>query len=417
MANGIQNSKPKARLLIMMTVLFFFWGLANNMTGTLLTTFKNVMDISNIQTYLIESAFYVAYFCFAIPATYYIYHYSYKSGILFGLAVYAVGGMLFFPAASMGNYYFYLTAIYIMAAGCAMLETLANPYILSLGHDINSGIRKLNLAQSVNPLGSITGILVSQTLILSNSGIDLGGTENPEIMREELDTITMVYASIGELLLIFIAVITFVTIPVSSKLYHASDAIPRFKYTASRIFKSGRFRGGLVAQFFYVGAQTGVWGYMTITAQSLTDVEGMDFSSLMMIATIGFCVARFIFTALMRRFSWSLLLLIAAIGALISSATVLFGSGITVVYALVMISVFMSLMFPTIFGAALENIGHETQMGSAFLIMSIVGGAVIAPLQGLIANSVSPQMSFIVPAICFIVIAVFAGNIVLYTKK
>lgn len=412
MTNGTNNKRTT--LFIIMTTLFCFWGLANNMTGVLQTAFGKILEIGDVQAVLIQSAFYAAYFCFALPATYYIYRYSYKGALLVGLLLYAMGAMLFFPASSVGSVYFYILAIYIMAGGCAILETIANPYIISLGRDHDDGIRKLNLAQSFNPMGSIAGILLGNTLVINN----LNNIDNTEVMHEELDTITLLYATIGEVLMIFMVLMVFVSMPVSPRLKQSgSHKIDEIKMSLQRVFKQRKFIGGIVAIFLYVGAQSGSWGYITTVVEGIDSAISANANTIYLIAMISFCAFRFLFTALMGSYRWSRLLLTASIAASVLCLVVVFGDGISVIMALVLISAMMSLMFPTIFGAALSSTGNDMQTGSAILIMAICGGLLILPVQKLMAGSVGPQMSYIVPTLCFMAIAGYAVGIIMHERK
>ncbi len=415
MASDTNNGK-RIWLFALITTLFFFWGLANNMTGVLQEAFGHIMDISPWQTMLIESAFYAAYLVFAIPATYFIFRYSYKNTVMLGLMLYSVGAMLFFPAANAGSPYLYIIAIYVMAGGCTILETVANPYILSLGQNHRDSVRKLNLAQSFNPLGSITGILIGQSLITNNL-IFSGADANIEIMHEQLDAITIIYAVLGEVLIVFLVALMFTSMPVSRQL--ASEGRRTWAdlwESLCRISKSKRLLGGAVAIFMYVGAQSGVWGYITKVSQGAGGISTNP-ASVLVWAMVAFCVARFVFTALMRKTHHHKLLLIAAVSAILLCLLVVFGSGLVVTVAMVLVSAMMSLMFPTIFGSALEKAGADTQTGSALLVMSIVGGALILPAQNYLTDHSDAQMSFIVPALCFMAIAGYAAGLMLASRK
>jgi len=414
---GDNNNGKRTLLFAIITALFFFWGLANNLTGVLQETFGRIMDIGGWQTLLIESAFYAAYFIFAIPATYFIFRYSYKNSVILGLTLYSVGAMLFFPASNVGSPYFYIIAIYVLAGGCTVLETVANPYILSLGRNYGDSVFKLNLAQAFNPLGSITGILVGQALIMNNLIFE-GADTNPEIMHEQLDAITMLYCVIGEVLMVFLVALLFISMPVEGSLaFEGRRTLLNLRESLFRVLRSRRFRGGVVAQFMYVGAQTGVWGYITKVSENIDGVGPHAATSVFVWAMVAFGVARFVFTYLMRSIHYHNLLLWAAASAVVLCMVVIFGGGYFVVVSLVLISAMMSLMFPTIFGAALEKAGSDMQAGSSLLIMSIAGGAFIMPLQNYISDSNGAQMSFIVPAFCFMAIAAFALGLILTEKK
>ncbi len=426
---------------ILVTSLFFFWGVANNMTDTLLAAFKNILVMTDFQTSFIQMAFYGSYAVFAIPAALLIRKFNYKSGILVGLGMYALGTFLFFPASQLNSYGFYLFAIYVMAGGCSVLETTANPYILTMGRP-ETMTRRLNFAQSFNPLGSITGILLSQVFILSQLSANKSEMTEIELQaaqHHELSAVTLTYMGVGVVLLIVLAVIFFYKKMPSSK-----DATSQnFWKTTGGLFKRKHYSLGVLAQFFYVGAQIGVWSYTiryVMKALMLVDpvtdqiiVENVTgfiqkyagWSALWQLniestaENIGntfyltsiliFSASRFIFTALMKYIRPGLLLAIAALGAFLAVMVAIFATGMTGVIGLVAISFFMSLMFPTIYGIALEGLSPgEAKVGGSFLVMAILGGAVLTSIQGLISTSYSSvSLSYLVPLACFVVIAAY----------
>ena len=379
---------------VLVTSLFLLWGLANNMTDTLLAAFKRIMDMSDTQTTLIQFAFYGSYFCFALPAALYIRKKSYKSGITAGLLLYAAGAILFYPAAKVESYTFYLIAIYIMAGGCSVLETTANPYILSMGSP-ETATRRLNIAQSFNPIGSIFGILLSKYFILDNISLySVSGT----------------YATLGCVLLAILAVMIFAKMPVGRD----TDRQDGLGCTFKRLAQNGLYKGGVIAQFFYVGAQIGVWSFtIRIVMQELGVTESQA-STVYLITIICFCLSRFVYTWLMKWISPSKLLIAgAALSALMSTIVVLTpGSGMLLVTALVLVSVFMSLMFPTIYGMALSTIAkgehpQDSKIGASGLIMAILGGAILTPLQGIISDNFTIYTSYIIPAVCFVIVGLY----------
>lgn len=397
--------EKKNRLpFVLVTSLFLLWGLANNMTDTLLAAFKRIMDMSDTQTSLIQFAFYGSYFCFALPAALYIRRKSYKSGIILGLLLYASGAILFFPAAKAASYAFYLIAIYIMAGGCSVLETTANPYIFSMGSP-ETATRRLNIAQAFNPMGSIVGILLSKYFILDNISLySVSGT----------------YATLGVVLLVIMLVMMCVKMP-TGKDTEKQDTL---KATFGRLFRNNTYRGGVIAQFFYVGAQIGVWSFtIRIVMQELGILEA-EASTIYLVTIIGFCLSRFVYTWLMNWIAPSCLLLIgAALSALMSLIVVLAaGTGWFLVSALILISVFMSLMFPTIYGIALSGITNsrhpeDAKIGASGLIMAILGGALLTPLQGVISDATNIYTSYTIPAFCFVVVTIYAISTKRYTTK
>ena len=379
----------------LVTSMFLLWGLANNMTDTLLAAFKRIMSMSDTQTSLIQFAFYGSYFCFALPAALFIRRRSFKSGIILGLLLYAAGAMLFLPAARVASYGFYLVAIYVMAGGCSVLETTANPYVMSMG-DPGTATRRLNIAQSFNPVGSILGILMSKYFILDDISLySISGT----------------YAALGLVLLGILVVMLFARMP-SGKDDDRSDSVGA---SFRRLLSNRLYRRGVVAQFFYVGAQIGVWSFTIRLVMQETGRLEAAASSIYLISIVGHCLSRFIYTGLMRWFSPSRLLTFGGVMSALLSLTVVLsaGTGWICITSLVLISSFMSLMFPTIYGIALGGIMRgehpgDSKIGASGLIMSILGGALLTPLQGMVSDHTNIYTSYAVPAFCFVVVTAYA---------
>ena len=379
----------------LVTSMFLLWGLANNMTDTLLAAFKRIMSMSDTQTSLIQFAFYGSYFCFALPAALFIRRRSFKSGIILGMLLYAAGAMLFLPAARVASYGFYLVAIYVMAGGCSVLETTANPYVMSMG-DPRTATRRLNIAQSFNPVGSILGILMSKYFILDDISLySISGT----------------YAALGLVLLGILVVMFFARMP-SGKDDDRSDSVGA---SFRRLLSNRLYRRGVVAQFFYVGAQIGVWSFTIRLVMQETGRLEAAASSIYLISIIGHCLSRFIYTGLMRWFSPSRLLTFGGVMSALLSLTVVLsaGTGWLCITSLVLISSFMSLMFPTIYGIALGGIMRgdhpgDSKIGASGLIMSILGGALLTPLQGMVSDYTNIYTSYAVPAFCFVVVTAYA---------
>ena len=379
----------------LVTSMFLLWGLANNMTDTLLAAFKRIMSMSDTQTSLIQFAFYGSYFCFALPAALFIRRRSFKSGIILGLLLYAAGAMLFLPAARVASYGFYLVAIYVMAGGCSVLETTANPYVMSMG-DPRTATRRLNIAQSFNPVGSILGILMSKYFILDDISLySISGT----------------YAALGLVLLGILVVMLFARMP-SGKDDDRSDSVGA---SFRRLLFNRLYRRGVVAQFFYVGAQIGVWSFTIRLVMQETGRLEAAASSIYLVSIIGHCLSRFIYTGLMRWFSPSRLLTFGGVMSALLSLTVVLsaGTGWLCITSLVLISSFMSLMFPTIYGIALGGIMRgdhpgDSKIGASGLIMSILGGALLTPLQGMVSDHTNIYTSYAVPAFCFVVVTAYA---------
>lgn len=426
---------------ILVSSLFFFWGLANNMTDTLLAAFKNILEMTDFQTSFIQMAFYGSYACFALPAAFLIRKYTFKTGILVGLSLYALGTFLFYPAGQLASYPFYLFAIYILAGGCSILETTANPYILSMGKAESSTLR-LNFAQAFNPIGSISGIILSQIFILSQLSSNknaMNGAQLKTAQSVEMSAVTLTYMGVGVVLLVLFFIILFYKKMPGNK----DEAVDSFGQTVRRLIKRSHYRWGVVAQFFYVGAQIGVWSYSiryvmkalqlvnpvtdTIIPEQVslfvqnhgfwsalwqfdatTTAENIG-NSFYLTSLIIFMLSRFIFTALMRYMRPGMLLAIAALGALAAALVTIFATGIIGIIGLVSISFFMSLMFPTIYGISLEGMSEaDSKIGGSFLVMAILGGAVLTSTQGYISTAfASISLSFWIPFVCFIIVGVY----------
>ncbi len=398
---------------ILITSLFLMWGLANNMTDTLLAAFKRIMSMSDFQTSWIQVAFYGSYFCLALPAALIIKKYTYKTGVLLGLGLFIAGSLLFYPASQTMVYGHFLGALFVLAGGLSILETAANPYIIAMGPEEN-GTQRLNLAQSFNPIGSIIGVLLSKLFILSQlnqasaeSRAAMSPDELQVIQSQELVAVMGPYVGVaGVLLIIWISIAI-------TKMPKASDADGSLDIgaTVKRLVKNQNYVWGVAAQFFYVGAQICVWSYTIRYVMEELSLNEDEAASYYLAALVLFTVSRFICTVLMKYISPGNLLAILALLAILCTAIVVVGSGLLGVYALIAISACMSLMFPTIYGLAVRGLGDDTKIGGSGLIMAILGGAVITSIQGQVSDLTgSIHLAYIVPLLCFIVVA-FYGRI------
>lgn len=400
---------------LLVSLLFLLWGVANNMNDTLLAAFRRIMSMSDLQTSFVQFAFYGAYFCIALPAAMFIRRYSYKSGILLGLFLYAAGTMLFLPAGKVASYGFYLAAIYVMASGCAVLETTANPYILAMGpHE--SATRRLNIAQTFNPIGAICGILMSRHFILSElqdadaaERLNMPAQALVEMQRHELDAVSGTYMFIGCVLLCLLVVIACVKMPKDKDNAEEEGIIVTFK----ELWRCARYRRGVMAQFFYVGVQTGVWSFTIRIAMDRLGIMEKEASLIFLYSIVAFTLFRFVFTWLMGFFKPVKLLFVSCIVAVICTIVVIFGEGWSSMVALVGISACMSLMFPTIYGIALEDVnGSKAKIAASGLIMAILGGALLTPVQALMSDTFGIGISFVVPLVCFLVILVYSSSVI-----
>lgn len=373
----------------LVTSLFLLWGLANNMTDTLLSAFKKIMSMSDTQTSFIQFAFYGAYFVIALPAALFIRKYSYKRGVILGLCLYACGAVLFMPAAKAASYAFYLLAIYVMASGCSVLETTANPYIMAMGSP-ETATRRLNIAQAFNPIGSIVGILLSKYFILQDISLySVSGT----------------YMTLGLVLAGIMVVMLFARMPEGRD----SGKMGGVRASVRRLLGNKTYVFGVIAQFFYVGAQIGVWSFtIRIVMQELGMVEA-EAATVYLWTIIAFCASRFIYTWLMKYFAPARLLVFGAVMSALCCALVVVGAGWgwVMVSALVAVSFFMSLMFPTIYGIALSSVGEDSKIGASGLIMSILGGALLTPLQAMVSDAAGIYTSYLVPLVCFVVVLMY----------
>jgi FHS family L-fucose permease-like MFS transporter len=412
-------SKEMLAPFILITSLFALWGFANDITNPMVAAFKTVMEISNAKAALIQFAFYGGYATMAIPAALIIKRYSYKLGIIIGLALYAIGALLFFPAAQFEIFGFFLLSLYILTFGLAFLETTANPYILAMG-DPETATRRLNLAQSFNPLGSIFGMFVASNVILSSLESDkrdaagnlifdtLNAAEKAAIRTHDLAVIRNPYVVLGFFVIVMLVIIAVSKMPKRAKADHTIHARDSFK----RLVKNFRYREGVIAQVFYVGAQIMCWTFIIQYADNL-GIPKAEAQRYNIVAMAIFICSRFISTFLMKYLNSRLMLTMFAVGGMLTTTGVILIQGMPGLYLLIATSAFMSLMFPTIYGIALEGLGDDATLGAAGLVMAIVGGALMPPLQGWIIDLgtvgflPAVNFSFILPFICFVVIAIY----------
>lgn len=404
---------------IAITTLFALWGFANDITNPMVAAFQTLMELPAAKASLIQFAFYGGYATMAIPAALFIKKYSYKSGILLGLALYAVGALLFIPAAARQSFTFFCFSLYILTFGLAFLETTANPFILSLGNKENA-TRRLNLAQAFNPMGSLAGMAVASMVVLPNLLSDkrdaagniifpmLSEAEKADIRLHDLAVIRDPYVALGVVVLIMFVIIAFVHVPTSTP-----NSQPQTSNSVKRLWRNRVYREGVIAQVFYVAAQIMVWTFIIHYADNL-GISKATAQNYNIIAMCLFLCGRFISTFLMKYVDGRRLLTIFGICAAICSLGAILIVGKTGLYCLIGISLFMSLMFPTIYGTALENVNLEdASLGAAFLVMAIVGGALMPPLQGLIIDCgticghPAVNVSYCLPLLCFVIVAIY----------
>lgn len=406
---------------ILITSLFALWGFANDITNPMVAAFQTVMELSAAKASMVQFAFYGGYATMAIPAALFIRRYSYKSGILLGLALYAVGGILFIPAAQYQEFTYFCLSLYILTFGLAFLETTANPFILSLGAK-ETATRRLNFAQAFNPVGSLSGMAVASLIVLPNLISDrrdaageiifsgLSEAEKADIRLHDLAIIRDPYVAIGIIVLIMFIVIAITKMPQSG-----AESEPRASVRESlgRLWKNVEYRYGVLTQMFYVAAQIMVWTFIIQYADNLgiDKATAQNYNILAMALALSF---RFIGTFLMKFISAPKLLGTFGICASICTLGTILINGFAGLIFLVAISAFMSIMFPSIYGIALDRVDErDTSIGSAFLVMAIVGGALMPPLQGTIIDYgtimdwPAVNISFVLPLVCFLIVMVY----------
>lgn len=407
---------------ILITSCFALWGFANDITNPMVKAFSKIFRMSVTDGALVQVAFYGGYFAMAFPAAIFIRRYSYKAGILLGLGLYAIGAFLFFPAKVIGEYGYFLLAYFILTCGLSFLETSANPYILSMGTE-ETATRRLNLAQSFNPMGSLLGMYVAMNFIQaklnpmdSEARALLDDAEFNALKDADLSTLIAPYLAIGVVIAVMFCIILFAKMPKNGDQSHGINFGP----TMRRLIHLKNYREGVVAQFFYVGAQIMCWTFIIQYGTHYFMLEGMDERSAEVLsqqyniyAMILFCCSRFICTFLLRYLNPGQLLMVLAVCAGLLTLGVIGLQNRYGVYCLVGVSGCMSLMFPTIYGIALRGLGDDAKFGAAGLIMAILGGSVLPPVQASIidmeqvAGFPAVNLSFVLPLICFVVVAVY----------
>jgi FHS family L-fucose permease-like MFS transporter len=392
---------------ILVTSLFFLWALAHNLNPILIPHLKKACSLSDFQSALIDSAFFIAYFVCAIPAGVVMKRYGYKSGIILGLLLFAAGAFLFYPAATLLSFPSFLMALFIIASGLTFLETAANPYITILGPP-ESATQRLNFAQSFNGLGAFIAPLIGGLFILSGKQLNEEqlATFSPEQLNSfyvtEAAAVKMPYLMIGLLVLAVALVFTRIQLPDIKE----EDSGPNQGW--SRLFRHKNLRNGVVAQFFYVGAQVGIGSFFIRFLNHAAQIEEKQAAYLLSIALLLFMIGRFVGTILMKWVPPARLLSIYALCCLGLLGLAIVMQGMPAAYALMGVEFFMSIMFPTIFSLSITNLGEDTKMGSSLVIMSIVGGAIVPLFMGSISDAThSIQLAYLIPLLCFVVVFYF----------
>lgn len=414
---------------ILVTTLFALWGFANDITNPMVAAFQTVMEISATKASMVQFAFYGGYATMAIPAALFVRKYSYKKGILLGLALYAIGAFLFIPAAEFQEFSYFCISLYILTFGLAFLETTANPFILSLGNS-KTATRRLNLSQAFNPMGSLCGMFVASNIVLASLESDspavretgfsnLSETAKAAIRLHDLAIIRNPYVILGCIVVVMFVIIAVFVRQEQDNMTEKKEE-PEIGESLRRLWHNHLYREGVITQVFYVAAQIMCWTFIIQYADNL----GINKATAQMYnicAMSMFLCSRFVCTLLMKYINSRMLLMIFGIGGICTTLGTIFIVGQAGLYCLVATSAFMSLMFPTIYGVALEGVGNDTTLGAAFLVMAIVGGALMPPLQGMIIDMgtvgflPAVNASFCLPLICFVVISAYGLRA--YTKR
>jgi MFS transporter, FHS family, L-fucose permease len=391
----------------LVTSLFFFWGFLNNLNPILIPHLRRAFSLSTLQASLVDSAVYVGYFFMAIPAGIIMKKHGYKTGILIGLAFFAIGCFLFVPAANTMLYAFFLAALFIVACGLAILETAANPYATILG-DPATATQRLNFAQSFNGLAAFLAPLAGREFILSAKPLDdtvvhaMTTEARNAYLLSETSTVKMPYIILGCAILLAAAIFFF------SKLPDKKDDAEKGKAGFLQAFKHKHLTWAVVAQFFYVGAQVCIMSFLILFATKAAGITEQEAAYYASAAGLAFMLGRFAGTFLMKFIAPPKLLAIYSMCCILLSLVTIFGSGIITLYAIIGIAFFMSIMFPTIFALGIQDLGRDTKPGSSLIIMSIVGGAILPPLLGLIADKTENiQYGYIVPMVAFVIVLLF----------
>ena len=417
----------------LVTCCFALWGFANDITNPMVKAFSKIFRMSVTDGALVQVAFYGGYFAMAVPAALFVRKFSYKAGILLGLGLYAVGALMFLPASAIGSYYPFLIAYFILTCGLSFLETSANPYILSMGSD-ETATRRLNLAQAFNPIGSLCGMFVAMKFIQAKLNplstaerANLTDAQFEAVKQADLAVLSRPYILIAAVIIVLFVLLILAKVPDSRSV---QDDSTKFGPTVKRLWNNRKYRFGVIAQFFYVGVQIMCWTFIIQYGTRVFMNEGMPerdaevlSQTYNIVAMAIFCLSRFICTFLLKFTNPSKLLGALAVAGGLFTCGVIFIDGRLGMYCLVAVSACMSLMFPTIYGLALGGLGEDAKLGAAGLIMAILGGSVLPPLQasiidrGTLFGMPAVNVSFILPFFCFVVIVLYAVFVFKLTKN
>lgn len=393
----------------LLVLCFAAWGTAANLTDVLVGVFRSIFDMSNFQAALVQFAYYGAYFTLAIPAALINRRFGYKAGVLTGLGLAALGGLLFVPASAVLQYGFFLLALFVLAAGLSILETSANPFVMAMGPQ-ESGTQRLNLAQSFNPVGANLGVLLGAVLILPGLTPEAAKTimSPEELLESRVDDLALVlppYLGIAAVLIVIWILIARRPMPIPGEAPAESD---NSGGVLGRLWRNPHYRYGVAAQFFNVGAQTCTWTFTILYAQDVVGVSAEGAGWFLQASLVLFLVSRFVMTYLLGRYRPAKLLLIMAVFGVLCCLAAMFSLDMLGLLAVVAVSASLSLMFPTVYGIALEGLGEDTKFGSAGLVMAILGGALMPLLHGAVMDGAGPAVAYGVPGTCLALVAAYA---------
>lgn len=403
-------SKETIIPFVLVTALFYLWALPNNLNDILIPQFMKSFELNRLQAGLVQSAFYLGYFLLAMPAAMIMDKYNYKTGLIIGLLLFGTGCYLFWPAAVLGSYVFFLTALFVIATGLAFLETGSNSFISVLG-DPATAAQRLNLSQAFNPLGAMSGVLVGTFFIFSGKelpasqveAMKLAGTYKPYLHSEILRVVPP-YLVIGSVIFLWAILLWKIKFPVDKKTTHEGE-----HGKVSALFKYPHFLQGVLGQFFYVGAQVGTWSFMIQYVKDYMHKPEKEAGLYLFISLLAFGVGRFVATALMRVFTPNKLMGVYTLINLAMVSVAILMPGFFGAWALVLSSFFMSLMFPTIFALGIKGLGPHTKLGASMIIMAIIGGAIWTPLMGLISDKThSMAIAMTIPFVSYLYILYYA---------
>ncbi len=395
---------------VLVTTLFFLWGIPNNLNDVLIKQFMKSFEINRFKAGLVQSAFYMGYFLLAIPAGMFMKRYSYKTGLVLGLFLFGTGCLLFYPAAQINTYGFFLFALFVIASGLAFLETGANPFIARFGNP-ETAERRLNFSQAFNPLGSISGVLIGTVFIFSGiehdqttiNALKQAGTYDAYLHQETL-RVTTPYIVIGIFVILWGLLMLFSKFPTI-----ADDEKNDTRFSFSGLFKYGHFIKGVIAQFFYVGAQVGTWSFFIQYVQDYTGQPEKTAGFLLIGTLVAFAIGRFSATYLMKFIAPGKLMgIYSIINMLLVLVGIMFPGWIGMI-AILLTSFFMSLMFPTIFALGIKGLGQQTKLGGSLIVMAIIGGAFWTPVMGYISvKTGSMALAFFVPLLAYLYISYYS---------